>query len=69
MERESVSSSMINSIGYNSDESTLEIEFSNESVYEYYDVSEDIFNDLRNADSSGVFFNTNIRGKYSESKI
>lgn len=36
MERTSVTSSNINSIGYDADSQTLEIEFNNGAVYEYW---------------------------------
>jgi hypothetical protein len=70
MERKTVDSSMLSSIGYDSSTSTLEVEFKNNGiVWQYHDVPEDIYNDLMAADSAGKYFLANIKGKYSESKV
>lgn len=65
MERIPVSSSNIASVGYDSETSTLQIEFNNGSIYDYYDVPEDIYTALINAGSVGSFFHANIRNIYS----
>ena len=69
MERESVQSSMIRSMGYDSNTSTLELEFNNGVIWQYPDVPESIYYDMRNSDSIGKYFNANIRGQYSESQV
>ncbi len=43
MERFPVQSSNIKSIGYDSDRQTLELEFANGGVYQYFNVTEDIY--------------------------
>ncbi|MEZ5026733.1 MAG: KTSC domain-containing protein [Chitinophagales bacterium] len=69
MERESVQSSMIRSLGYDSNTSTLEVEFNSGAVWQYYDVPESVYYDMRNSDSIGKYFNANIRGQHTESQV
>ena len=68
MERTSVTSSNINSIGYDADSQTLEIEFNNGAVYEYSGVPEGEHTGLMNAVSKGTYFNANIKNRYPFSK-
>jgi hypothetical protein len=69
MNRESVQSSMIASLGYDSATSTLEVEFNSGAVWQYYDVPENVYNDMINSGSLGKFFHANIKGQYSESQV
>lgn len=69
MERKSVSSSNIASIGYDETSSTLEIEFLNNSIYQYFDVPQHIYNALISADSHGQYLAQNIKGVYRYSKV
>jgi hypothetical protein len=70
MQREYVESSMILSIGYESATSTLEIEFKNGgSVWQYFDVPESLFYELKSAVSIGKFFLASIKNQYSESRV
>ncbi len=69
MDRESVQSSMIISIGYDPETSTLELEFNSGAVWQYYDVPESVFHDMRNSGSLGKYFHANIRGQYRESQV
>lgn len=70
MERQYVDSTMITSIGYDSATGTLEVEFkSNCQVWQYYDVPEYIWNEFESASSQGKYFNANIKGIFSESRI
>lgn len=69
MERESVNSSNLASIGYDSENEILEVEFKHGGVYQYLDVSESVFNELMNAPSQGVYFSANIRNDYEFSKL
>lgn len=69
MNRESVQSSMIASLGYEADTSTLEVEFNSGAVWQYYDVPESIYYDMKNSGSLGKFFNANIRGQYREAQV
>lgn len=69
MERISVSSSQIRSIGYDSPSETLEVEFSNGAIYHYDGVSDTEHEALMNANSVGSHFYKNIRGKYTYRRI
>ncbi|MBR9860960.1 KTSC domain-containing protein [bacterium] len=64
MERIAVDSSNISSIGYDEESTTLEIEFHNGAVYQYFDVPFSIYDDLMGADSHGKYLAQNIKGKY-----
>jgi hypothetical protein len=69
MERLPVNSSSLASVGYNGASETLEIEFQNQTVYEYYNVPQFIFEQLMQAPSVGVFFNANIKDIYACSRV
>lgn len=69
MERKPVTSSNIASIGYDENTSTLEIEFLNNSIYQYFDVPQQIYQGLMQADSHGQFLAQNIKGIYRYSKV
>lgn len=69
MERQAVSSSNIASIGYDSSSQTLEVEFLNGGVYQYFDVPEQVYNDFMNASSHGQYLAQNIKGHYRYSKV
>ena len=68
MQRTQVTSSDIASIGYEGN--VLEIKFhSGKSVYQYFQVPEQEYNELMNAQSHGKYFNQNIKNKYQYEKI
>lgn len=69
MERDYVESTMIRSYGFDSSTSTLEVEFNNGAIWQYFDVPENLYYEMKVSSSCGKFFNTNIRGHYSESKV
>ena len=70
MDRQYVESSMIASIWFDSNTSTLEIEFKkNGAIWQYYDFPESIYFELIRSDSVGKFFLTHIRGQYPENQV
>lgn len=69
MNRRSVSSSNISSIGYDVDSQTLEIEFLNGSVYQYFDIPQHVYSGIMNAGSHGEYLAQNIKGAYRYSKV
>ena len=69
MERETVSSSNITSIGYDQDSETLEIEFHNGGVYQYFDVPKGVYDGLIAADSHGSYLASSIKGVFRYSKV
>lgn len=60
-----VKSSNIHSVGYDTIESILQVQFLNGGIYEYYGVPENIFNDLMNAESKGKYANRHIFYSYN----
>ena len=69
MQRTPVSSSNIASIGYDEASETLEIEFHNGGVYQYFNVSAFIFEGIMTADSCGGYFHANIRTAFPWQKV
>lgn len=69
MQRVSVTSSNIASIGYDGTSLTLEIEFTDGHVYQYFDVPEHVHVGLMQASSHGQFLNTAIKGRYRYARI
>jgi len=70
MDRDLVDSSMIASIGYDPSSGTVEVEFrSNKQVWQYYDVPESIYNDVRAAGSLGKAFNALIKTHFREARV
>lgn len=64
MNREPVSSSSVTSIGYDPESSTLEVEFSSGSVYQYFDVPEQYYRELMSGGSIGKVLNSIIKGQF-----
>jgi len=69
MDREPVGSSNLVSAGYDEASQTLEVEFSNGSVYQYYNVSEPIYREFLMASSKGSFLNTYIKASFPFSRV
>lgn len=69
MKRQFVSSSNLYSVGYEPKTETLEIEFRGGDVYQYYNVSGNIYDHLMKAGSKGEFFHVYIRYGYPNSRV
>lgn len=69
MDRIPISSSMIRSVGYDLEALTLEVEFKNGDVYQYYDVPESEYNMIVNSSSPGRYLKTSISNVYQFQKI
>ena len=70
MDRDVVDSSMISSIGYDQASGTVEVEFrSSGQIWQYYDVPESTYNDLRAAASLGKAFNAMIKKQFREGRV
>ena len=70
MNRIPVQSTNLASVGYEQETSTIEIEFVNGGIYQYYGVPVDIYEGLMAAGSKGTFFHQNIRtAGYSYAKV
>ncbi len=64
VKRTRVRSSMLASIGYDAEHSTLELEFRSGHVYDYFAVPRHVFRGLLDAESKGQFFHAKIDGTY-----
>jgi len=70
MELKSVNSSNLKAVGYDPENSTLQIEFLNGGLYEYYNVPESIYKGLMAASSHGSYFDQYIKkGGYRYKKL
>lgn len=69
MERKSVISSNIASVGYDAATKILEVEFRLGTVWEYYDVPPEVHDALVKAGSVGSFFAGRIRNAYRSRKV
>ncbi len=69
MQRISVTSSNVASLWYDAKTSTLEIEFNHGWVYQYFDVEQEVYDELMSADSHGKYFIANIKDCYAYEKV
>ncbi len=70
MDRDAVNSSMISSIGYDRSTGIVEIEFrSSGQIWQYMNVPEIIYNEVRYADSIGKSFNALIKNQYQGIRV
>lgn len=64
-----VNSAMAKAVGYDRTCETLQVEFNNGSVYQYSGVEQETWESLQTADSTGRFFNREIKGKYECDRV
>ncbi|MEX0731164.1 MAG: KTSC domain-containing protein [Aquisalimonadaceae bacterium] len=65
-----VDSSNIEAIGHDPDNQELHVRFlKSGETYVYYDVEERVFQELMQADSKGMYLNTNIKDRYQYGKL
>ena len=69
VQKQSVPSSNLSSVGYDNKTETLEVEFLSGSVYQYYNVPQNIHDELMKAVSKGRFLNTHIKNAYPYSRV
>lgn len=69
MRRISVSSSNLVSVGYDDSSQTLEIEFQDGAVYQYFNVPQNIYDALMAAPSKGQFLAYQIRDRFPYSRV
>tara|TARA_R110002050_G_scaffold3249_3_gene17203 strand:- start:52970 stop:53179 length:210 start_codon:yes stop_codon:yes gene_type:complete len=69
MIREPVTSSNISEIGYDEPSRTLEVLFSNGSVYQYFDIPPQIYTELLHAGSVGRYLNSTIKGHFRYARV
>ena len=69
MERKRVKASNIRSVGYDSRNRVLEVEFSNGGICQYAGVAEEVYRRLMNAPSPGSYFHDNIEESFGAKRI
>ena len=69
MQRQPVSSSNIESIGYDPAAQILEVAFLNHTVYQYFNVPQHVYEELMAAGSHGTYLNATIKGVYQYQKV
>ena len=69
MQMTPVSSSNVDSVGYDESTQTLQIKFLNGTVYQYLNVPQMLFDSLFQAPSMGSYFNRYIRNQYPYERI
>jgi hypothetical protein len=69
MNRQIVSSSNLLSVGYDPASQTLEVEFKNGSVYQYYNVGQSTRDELMAAPSKGQFLAYQIKPFFPYSRV
>jgi len=69
VERVTVESSSLSSIGFTRETRVLEIEFRSGALYRYHGVPRAVFEDSKKAESKGRYFSQFIRGKYRFQRI
>ena len=69
MYRTPVNSSNIKSIGYDKSTATLEVEFTSDNVYQYFNVPEYLYQQFLQASSYGQFLNDHISYNYRYQKV
>ena len=69
MQRTYVSSSDLRSVGYDPGSQTLEVEFVNGGIYQYYGVPATVYQGLMNAPSHGKYFHAHIKTVYRYAKV
>ena len=69
MNRDFVASSNLASVGYDEPSQTLEVEFANGTVYQYYNVGSALYEQFMQAPSKGQFLSVYIRNAYPYSRV
>ena len=69
MKRYPVNSSNIASVGYDPATQTLEIEFHDGRVYQYFDVPQSVYEALMRAESAGKYLHEHIKGIYRYARL
>ncbi|AUP77993.1 KTSC domain-containing protein [Flavivirga eckloniae] len=67
IKRKQIESSILNSIGYDSESEILEIELKKpKQVRQYYNFSKDTWKEFEDTDSKGLYFLKYIKDQYDE---
>ena len=63
-----VDSSNIAAVGYDKEAHILEIEFHHGAVYQYFDVPENVYEELMSSAAKGSYFMNEVKEKYNYNK-
>jgi len=69
MERQSVKSRILRSVGYDDTTKNLEIEFQTGLVYQYSGVPIKVYTDLMHSDEIGKYFSEKIRPRFHTKQV
>lgn len=69
MKRTAVKNSNIQSVGYDPESCTLEVEYKSGSIYQYQDVPQRAYDGLLRAESKGRYLNASIKAKYPYKRL
>ena len=69
MQREYVASSNIVSVGYDETSQTLEVEFKDGAVYQYYNVGQNIYDEFIKSPSKGQFLSYQIKNAFPYTRV
>jgi hypothetical protein len=69
MERTRVNSSSLASVGFDADSSTLQIEFKDGGIYDYFSVPPQHFAGVLSAGSAGRYFHDHIKDRYRFERV
>jgi len=70
MDRQPVNSSMIASIGYDSGNGILEIEFKSDgAIWQYFEFPEHMWNEFLICESHGKYCHANIKKRFREARV
>lgn len=69
MNRDPVASSNIVSVGYDEPSQTMEIEFANGTIYQYFNVGSALYESFVQAPSKGQFLHVYIKNAHPYSRV
>jgi hypothetical protein len=69
VERQSVKSVILNSVGYDASTKILEIEFQTGLVYQYSGVPQKVYEDLMHSNEMGKYFSEKIRPRFHTKQV
>lgn len=62
-------SSVVATIVYDRASSTMRVIFVSGAIYDYKNVPQNVFNEMKTSDSKGIYLNQHIKGHYEFEKI
>ncbi|MCK9578981.1 MAG: KTSC domain-containing protein [Methanoregula sp.] len=69
VERQSVKSRILRTVGYDDSKKILEIEFTSGLVYQFIGVPPKVYADLMHSDEIGKFFSEKVRPKFQTKQV